>query len=24
MRLIDLVRRTKKPEEGGFMRSYWG
>ena len=24
MRLIDVVRRTQKPEEGGFMRSYWG
>ncbi|MBI5247221.1 MAG: PilZ domain-containing protein [Elusimicrobia bacterium] len=24
MRLIDLVRRTERPEEGGFMRSYWG
>jgi hypothetical protein len=24
MRLIDLVRRTKKPKEGGFLRSYWG
>ena len=24
MRLIDIVRRTERPDEGGFMRSYWG
>ena len=24
MRLIDLVRRTERPGEGGFMSSYWG
>ncbi len=24
MRLIDLVRRNEKPEEKGFLRSYWG
>lgn len=22
--LIDQVQRNQKPEEGGFMRSYWG
>ncbi|MBI4060719.1 MAG: PilZ domain-containing protein [Elusimicrobia bacterium] len=24
MRLIDLVRRTNKPDDTGFMSSYWG
>lgn len=24
MRLIDLVRRAEKPEDKGFMGSYWG
>jgi len=24
MRLIDLVRRSDKPDDKGFMRSYWG
>ncbi len=23
-RLIDLVQRTQKPEEGGYMKNYWG
>ena len=24
MRLIDLIRRAEKPEDKGFMGSYWG